>query len=67
MTEERKREIVNRVIYSNIDKLDINKVNAFAVGRIIGFIQKDLERELAKEVVEEEPWGKIKGTVKGAE
>lgn len=50
MTQERKDEIVRKVIYSNISKLDIDNVNAFNVGRIIGFIHKDLERELSKEV-----------------
>lgn len=50
MTRERKEEIVSKVIYNNICKLDLNNVNAFNVGRIIGFIHKDLDRELSKEV-----------------
>ncbi|MBQ0088213.1 MAG: hypothetical protein KBT27_02635 [Prevotellaceae bacterium] len=54
MTRERADEIVRMVIYNNIGKLDIEHIDAFKVGRIIGFIQKDLERELSKEVIMEQ-------------
>lgn len=50
MTDERKKEIIRSVIYANMNKLSLGEINAFTVGRIFGLMEKDLERELSKEV-----------------
>lgn len=59
MTEARAKEIVRLVFYRHIDNIaemlsrscDNSEV-AYAVGRYVGMMQKDLETELAKEVEE---------------
>lgn len=56
MTEERAKEIMDKVIYENVDIMSLMKdsVNAFYVGRVVGRMERQLEIELELEIEEEE-------------
>ena len=56
MTRERAKEIMDKVIYDNMDTMPVMKdgKDATRVGRMIGRIEMQLEIELEKEIEEDD-------------